>query len=296
MSNHKNPPSFKKGDNYENWKKTLGIWQLVTSLEKSKQGPAIFLSLDSEAQEAILELPQDQIACSEGVKNILTKLDNLYKKDKTQSAFEALEDFEGLKRTEGQSIKDFCNQFDLAYNKAKTYGTTLSTDVLAFRLMKSANLKEDQEDLVKATIGELNFDNMKAHLKKIHVHVGVESDDFKQENSFLVEEDFYEEEEQTEDIFYTQGPKPNVPDEFGNPTTCGCCQSIYHYIKDCPHALRRQRGGHTRPSRGYTGQSFNRGYVGAPTGQAYTRGNTGATSSQSYRGRLVSRRPYNYRL
>ena len=55
MSNHKVPPPFKKGDNFENWKKTIKIWQAVTPLEKSKQGAAIFLSLDHEAREAALE-------------------------------------------------------------------------------------------------------------------------------------------------------------------------------------------------------------------------------------------------
>lgn len=275
---HKNPPPFNKGDNYENWKKTLEIWQLVTPLEVNKQGAAIFLSLEKEAREAVLELPQEDIAGDEGVNNILNCLDNLYLKDKTQSAFEALEEFESLKRKDNQSIKDFCNQFDLAYNKTKNFGTTLSTDVLAFRLMKSANLKKDQEDLVKATIGDLNFENMKTHLKKIHVSVGAAVEDIKQE--FFTDEHYFDgddTEEISEDVYYTVKPRLNIPDEFGKPTKCGCCQSIYHYIKDCPHTSG-QRGGYMGNPRGHSS-------YGNPRGRS---GNQGQN-----RGRFAPRRPYN---
>ena len=42
------------------------------------------------------------------------------------------------------------------------------SDVLAFRLLKSANLKPSQQELAKATISTLDFETMKAHLKKVH--------------------------------------------------------------------------------------------------------------------------------
>lgn len=137
--------------------------------------------------------------------------------------------------------------------------------------MKSANLKEEQEDLVKATIGELNFENMKTHLKKIHINIGCTEPEVKEEAPFFVEEQFCPDDVQIEEeeVFYTAKPRQNVPDEFGKPTRCGYCQSIYHYVKDCPHA-HRQRGGYQRESRGRS-----------------------VTQGHGSRGRFVSRRPYN---
>ncbi len=278
MSNHKVPPPFKKGDNFEVWKKTLKIWQAVTPLPKEKQGAAIFLSLDSEAQEAVLELDEGEIACDDGVKNVIGKLDQLYLRDRTQLAFEALEEFESTTRKDNQDIKDFCNKFELAYNKAKIYGTNLSSDVLAFRLLKSANLTKEQESLVKATVGELTFEKMKSHLKRINMTPEYETADTKQEPIFVTEEITYDEEQDyEEDIYFThQKPRQNVPDEFGNPTRCSFCQSIFHYVKDCPHATAstaRQRGGLS----GYSGTSANRGvphHRGAPSyrGASHARG------------------------
>ena len=262
MSNHKVPPPFKKGDNFENWKKTIKIWQAVTPLEKSKQGAAIFLSLDHEAREAVLELGEDKISAETGVTHVLTKLDGLYQRDKTQLAFEALEEFDATKRKENESISDFCNKFELAYNKAKVYGTLLSTDVLAFRLLKAAGLREEQEELVKATVGELHYENMKAKLKRINMGPISQTNPIKEE-VFMTEETFYEggEEDEEEEVYYA---RQNVPDEFGRPTKCGFCQSIFHYVKDCPHASNargRQRGGPSgfRGSFGARGSSWNTG-------------------------------------
>ena len=53
-----------------------------------KQGPAIFLTLKGNAQEAILELDIDKINVDNGVDNIIAKLDTLYLRDKVQTAYE----------------------------------------------------------------------------------------------------------------------------------------------------------------------------------------------------------------
>jgi hypothetical protein len=273
MTDHRIPPPFKKGDNYENWKKTIKIWQAVTPLKKEKQGAAMFLSLDTEAKEAVLELPERLIAGENGLTHVLEKLDSLYQRDKTQLAFEALEEFESTKRKENQTITDFCNQFELSYNKAKVYGTSLSTDVLAFRLLKAANLKEEQEELVKATVGELKYDNMKEKIKRINMGPGHSETAIKQESVFLAdEEDYFDEEQEDEEVYFTgQKTRQNVSDEFGRPTRCSFCQSIYHYIRECPHAINaqgKQRGG----SVGHRGSFVPRGASSYSGGGRYTRG------------------------
>ena len=51
--------------------------------------------------------------------------------------------------------------------KTKSYGTQTSDDVLAYRLLKSANLSTRDEQLVKATITELKYDSVKNKLIKI---------------------------------------------------------------------------------------------------------------------------------
>ena len=43
----------------------------------------------------------------------------------------------------------------------------MSTDILAYRLLKSANLSEQHQQVAQATINKLTYDTIKTQLKKI---------------------------------------------------------------------------------------------------------------------------------
>ena len=269
-TNQKAPPTFEKGQDYAKWIKKLKIWRKLTSLEANKQGPAVLFALFEEAQDAVLELDESKIAHASGVENIIECLDKLYLQDKTQTAFDALEAFEGYKRPTELSISEYCNEFEKRWNKAKSYGTTMSDDVLAYRLLKSANLPESQQQLAKATIGELKYDNMKTQLKKIH---GCKSNslEIKEENiePLVVEDESYDETliqtnftrgygsgtrsrgsyrpysadrgrgypRYSRGNYNVQGARKkgkNPLDQYGNMTTCLECGSRNHWLNDCP--------------------------------------------------------------
>ena len=64
------------------------------------------------------------------------------------------------------SIQALLNEFDKRMYKAKSYGTAQSDSVLAYCLLKSANLSNNHEELIKAKIPELKYDLIKDQLKK----------------------------------------------------------------------------------------------------------------------------------
>ena len=110
-SNIKAPPSLSKCSSYDEWLKEIEIWQSFTDLADTKQGPAIFLTLEGRSREAVRELDVSKISAKDGVKNIMEKLDGLYLRDKTQSAFEAYDAFEKFCRASEMSISEYINQF-----------------------------------------------------------------------------------------------------------------------------------------------------------------------------------------
>ena len=65
MANYKAPPVFKEDMSYEAWKKELAIWTTFTDLDKKKQGPAIFLSLNGKPRASVLELDVGVISAYE---------------------------------------------------------------------------------------------------------------------------------------------------------------------------------------------------------------------------------------
>ena len=58
------------------------------------------------------------------------------------------------------------NEFEKRFCKTKSYCTTLSDDILAYQLIKTANLSSQHEELIKATITDLKYDLVKDQVKK----------------------------------------------------------------------------------------------------------------------------------
>ena len=88
----------------------------------------------------------------DGVENIVTELNKLYLKDKLEMAYETYDAFERFRQPADMSNKDDINEFERLLSKTKKFGTTKSPDILAYRLLKSANLEESQEQLIRATV------------------------------------------------------------------------------------------------------------------------------------------------
>ena len=273
--NIKAPPSLSSCSSYEVWLKELKIWQIFTDLAKSKQGPAIFLTLEGRSREAVLELEPEKIGADDGVATIIEKLDSLFLKDKTQSAFEAYDAFEKFRRPHDMSINDYIIEFERLMEKTKTYKTTMSTDILAYRLLKSANLTESHEQLARATAPELKYESVKKQLKKIFGDSPSECDKDQDFSSNVKDEIFYESTGSDEAYYgsYNQGSRggrrlyrqpttsqnrgrgfvrgtqmsrrgqnatrrgKNPLNDKGEYSRCVICESINHWAVDCPDAI-----------------------------------------------------------
>ena len=152
------PPSLSKCKTYEDWLKLIKVWRHFTNIPANRQGSALVLSLEDEALDAVLEIDDEDIAKENDVDAIIERLNRLFKKDSTITKYQALEAFETFERPAGMSIQAFLNEFDKRLYKAKSYVTVQSDDILAYRLLKPANLSNNHEELIKSTIPELKYD------------------------------------------------------------------------------------------------------------------------------------------
>ena len=135
--------------------KLVTSWKDYTTIPKEKQGIALLLSLEDEAQDAVLEVPMDQLKSDTSIDVAILRFDDLFKCDDVLKRYSALEEFESYKRPNNTSIQKFLIKFEKRHNKTKSYGTTWSDDLLAYRLLQSANLSEQHQQLAKATITDL---------------------------------------------------------------------------------------------------------------------------------------------
>ena len=79
-SKYFSPPALLK-DKYSTWRKEMLIWELATSLDKTKRALIVFLSLEGTAREAVLELDTAVLNSGDGMKKLYEKLDTLFQED-----------------------------------------------------------------------------------------------------------------------------------------------------------------------------------------------------------------------
>ena len=224
--------------------KELQIWESFTDIPGDKGGSAVFLSLESKACEAASELEVEQINNKDGIKNIVAKLDKLYLKDETQSAYEAYDNFERFKCPSDMSISDYINEFERLLNKTKQYGTTMSTDVLAYRLLKSANLSETHEQLARTTIKELKYDEMQLQLRTIFE----DNDNSNSESQVQIKMELITQtEHQNEKVYY------------GYNTFSQCGKQSNRYLRPSTRGGYRMRNRGNFQQQSFRGRNFIRG-------------------------------------
>ena len=113
--------------------KLFRTWHMYTELPKIHQGPALGFSLE-EAQDAALEIPEDETAKESGVQRILCHLGKLFQKNSNTTTYQALEIFEMFKRPGSMSIQQFPNEFEKRLLKTRCYGSFMSEDAYVSRL------------------------------------------------------------------------------------------------------------------------------------------------------------------
>ena len=161
------PPGLDNAKHYDDWVKLVNIWKDVSDLPDNKKGPALLLTLQKEAQEAALQVATEELNGANGVKAIIDELDKIYKKNETLQKHEILDSFESYKRDTNTSMHQYIFEFEKRMNKAKSNGANWSDDLLAYRVLKNANLSETHEQLVKATVKELKYKEVKEKLNSV---------------------------------------------------------------------------------------------------------------------------------
>ncbi len=200
------------------------------------------------------------------VEKLIKKLGFLYAKNKDQAAFMTYQSFETFARPKYISIPDYINEFERLNSKLKMNKMELTSGVSAYQLLKNANITNEKQQLVRATIGELSYENMQKQLKAIHDHsdkaefnslpvkvepaylaageeqslYGCSGGRYGNNSRFMRGRGFQNRGRFSTNFSSKQVRKKNPLDAFGNTSKCAICQSIFHWARDCPDKLHQQ--------------------------------------------------------
>ena len=265
------PPILRTGDNYETWKTKIKLWERCTNVARDARAPAVALMLEGAAQAAVIKIPIDTLASDEGMEELLKKLDKLFQEDIDQITYSVYDNFEKFRKTDGMSMTEYLVEFELLYDKAKEYNNVLTEPVLAYRLLKGANLSEHKQELARATCAKWTYETLKVQLKKIFDKSANNDGEASYSNSTGITNEFSElhiksepckftQSHEEEDTYFTR-MKPNYNRSYNrdrrydenkrrdrdesqaqlNPISngvrmkCISCKSVYHLIRDCPY-------------------------------------------------------------
>ena len=164
------PPEPSSSHNYRLWRKEIEIWKKLTDLPKVKMGAALQYACrtNKNINRAVLEIPEEDVDCDEGLDNVLTVLDQLHNVDKVKNAVMYYEEFEALKRKEDQTVQDFVRQFESLAAKNTANGNTFSDQILADKLMRTINLPHIDKLIIRATVKSFTVKEIKEVLTKMY--------------------------------------------------------------------------------------------------------------------------------
>ena len=172
-SSMKAPPVYKENCSYTEYKRDLEIWLLLKTCTAEEQGVIIYRTLTGKAKASCNDLTTAQIGSKDGYDLIVKRLDKLYLGEQNQRIFYALDKFEKFKRLPSMTMSDFIFEFENLHRIVNSYNCSYPDGVLAYRLLKSANLSNDHEQLCRATVatGKWTYDSVVEQLKKIFSEV-----------------------------------------------------------------------------------------------------------------------------
>ena len=216
------------------------------------------MSLNEKIKKTCSDIKVKDLNSEDGVDILIKKLKSLFSKDTNQAAYLAYK-FESLKRPVDRNISDFINEFERLYNNNKKYEIELPAGVLAYRLLKSADIAEDKQQLARATMTSFSYDCMKKQLKAIYESISQEciATAAKVQPTYEVKEHsqygkdrYYNSGQSSSSCFgggrgrgrfnrggeqntnwtnlFNEIRKTNLLNLYGDISQCGICQSIFH--------------------------------------------------------------------
>ena len=284
-------PVMQPNQPYVDWKKELHMWKAtnaVLDVDKRIQAGILFESLTGVPRRTVLsELSVEEMISNDGVEKIISTLDSYFMGNSTQQAFSSIDDLLTYKCKPGTTIENFIVEFQMRVTKVRASGTILPDGVLGYTLLMASNLKEDKIDMIKATVEELTYKNVKAQLEKIGFGKNNEKSSQNQEagsTNVKVEPCFYghtrsqnwnygssesssEDDLNGEKVFYAGKDfsvghtnkrfQMNPTDSFGHIRSCIYCKCTYHWLMDCPYAPSSIKNQVTRKKGKYNSNNNN---------------------------------------
>ena len=141
------PEFISEKKNFKTWEADIRMWGALTPLRDEQKAQFVALNLEGHSsgiKENILASISEEIRQAGGMEALIAFVKGIYDVEEMKEVFDDYEEFEDIKRKEGESVKEFLPRWDMATAKCNKHEIKLPDVVRAFKLLKSINIpKED---------------------------------------------------------------------------------------------------------------------------------------------------------
>ena len=242
-----NPPILTESTSYELWKLETRAWTLITDLGKEKQAIAVALNLPNGEKNGIKERVFDELELNvlkreNGMDILFQFLDKHLLEDELVNSLKRFEEFEIFERQNNENIREYVAKFDLKFRKLEKLNIIIPSEIVAFKLLRKANLSRHDRMIVLTGVNFVDKENMYKDMKyaliKFLGHL-TEDDrtrhDVKLEPAWKI---FASSSKRTgyiqQDKNVTVRKKLNSLGSNGKTLLCHSCGSYRHLVADCP--------------------------------------------------------------
>lgn len=148
------PPDFNQCETYERFKKELSVWEDITDVPSEERAGVVAWSLPAKHASRIRQKVFDNVEIkdlkkADGLKELMTYMDTVLEKDKLALQWERWREWESKSRASDQSMEEYIRQYDELCSNLDKSSLTLPKPILAFQLLWSSKISENEQKLVK---------------------------------------------------------------------------------------------------------------------------------------------------
>ena len=108
----------------------------------------VCLPLTDKIRKSCYNISVKDLNKDDGLDTLIRKIKSLYAKDTNTVAFMTYDKIENFKRPDDINIVDYINEFERLNNQIKHFDMELPTGVLAYKVLKNANILNEKQQLI----------------------------------------------------------------------------------------------------------------------------------------------------
>jgi hypothetical protein len=231
---------------FRTFEKNVALWEYVSDIPKAKRGIKLLHALSGTARVAVEEMEFDELACEDGVRNVMKRLKDFYMPHLEVSLPRAFESaVYGNPRGSKESFAEFIARMERAFVRLEKEGVKLPEGAQGYILYRQSSLTESQDQrLLVWSDGKYDKVSIVKSLRKLDKVIkdskgrGSYLEEVSQvpEESYPIEYDLGDDDDDPDFVFVAEGDLDQIIEESDVHEALAAYQ-------DVRRALKEQRSG-----------------------------------------------------